>query len=576
MFSIDCQALLNLSNGSSSGKLLKCNNHKCKRRCHRVDDHTKVECVHIMERTCDKGHKTRFKCSKANETCSKCVQEQKDLERRAQRDFELEKRRLQVQAKYAAELEQIQDEIEHHKRTRKVAEAEELAKKQLDQQKADLAALKEASTRSTALKAAEKERELEREKRKAQKQSNLPSHTKDPNQPWSPPTTAKEEWELLKQMELAKSEPLDELMDMIGLEDVKQEFLSIKSRVDTAVRQGLSLSKERFGCSLLGNPGTGKTTVARLYAKFLTSVGVIAGSKFEETTGSTLASKGVTGCKKLLDDIQNEGGGVVFIDEAYQLTSGNSQGGEAVLDFLLPEVENLTGKVVFVLAGYDKEMESLFSHNPGLPSRFPTDMKFADYTDDELLSILELKINSRYDGAMEVEDGLRGLYCRVITRRIGYGRGRPGFGNARTVENTLATIVKRQAVRLRKERAARTPDKPKPKDLYLTKEDVIGPEPFEALRGSTAWKKLSKLIGLKDVKEAVSSMCDTITENYKRELAEQPPIQYSLNKVFLGNPGTGKTTVGKLYAGILVDLGLLSKGDGKQSQTPLLPRSLAD
>lgn len=535
-----------------------------------------MECAQIIERTCDKGHKTRPPCSKVNETCPKCVEVQKDLERRVQRDFELEKHRLQVQARYAAELQNIQDEIEHCKRVRKVAEAEEQAKRQLNQQKVTLAALKEASTRSDALKAAEKTRELEQEKRKAQKQSNVRSQTKDPNQPWSPPTTAKEEWELLKQMELARSEPLDELMDMIGLEDVKQEFLSIKSKVDTAVRQGVSLSKERFGCSLLGNPGTGKTTVARLYAKFLTSVGAIAGTTFKETTGSALATKGVAGCKKLLDDVLNEGGGVVFIDEAYQLTSGNSAGGGAVLDFLLPEVENLTGKVVFVLAGYDKEMESFFSHNPGLPSRFPTDLKFADYTDDELLHILELKINSRYGEAMKAEDGLRGLYCRIITRRIGRGRGRPGFGNARAVENTLAIIIKRQAVRLRKERAALAPGKPKPNDLFLTKEDVIGPEPSEALKGSKAWEKLSNLIGLKAVKETVNSLCDTIDENYRRELVEQPPIQYSLNCVFLGNPGTGKTTVGKLYAGILVDLGLLSKGGGKYSPTLLLNLSLAD
>jgi SpoVK/Ycf46/Vps4 family AAA+-type ATPase len=455
--------------------------------------------------------------------------------------------------------------MEHLKRARKIAEDDEEAKKQLDQQKSDLAALKEASTRSEALKAAEKARVLDSEKRKAQKQSKVLSQSRDPNQPWPPPTSAKEEWELLKQVELAKSEPLDELMDMIGLEDVKQEFLSIKSRVDTAVRQGVSLSKERFGCSLLENPGTGKTTVARLYAKFLTSVGVIAGTKFIETTGAALANKGIAGCKKLLDDILNEGGGVVFIDEAYQLTSGNSAGGGAVLDFLLPEVENLTGKVVFVLAGYDKEMESFFSHNPGLPSRFPTDLKFAEYTDDELLRILELKIDSRHGEAMKVEDGLQGLYCRIATRRIGRGRGRPGFGNARTVENTLATIIKRQAVRLRKERATLGPGQPKPNDLFLTKEDIIGPEPSEALKGSTAWKKLSKLIGLKAVKEAVKSLCDTVDENYKRELAEQPIIEYSLNRVFLGNPGTGKTTVGRLYARILADLGLLSKGDGKCS-----------
>jgi hypothetical protein len=471
---------------------------------------------------------------------------------------------LQVQAQYAAELQQIQDEIEHHKRVKKVAEAEEQAKKQLNQQKSELVALKEASTRSDVLKAAKKKRELlERDKQKVQNQSNIPSNTKDHNKPGSPPSKAKEEWELLKHMELARSEPLDELMDMIGLEDVKQEFLSIKSRVDTAVRQGVSLSKERFGCSLLGNPGTGKTTVARLYARFLTSVGVIAGTKFEETTGAALANKGVAGCKKLLDDVLNEGGGVVFIDEAYQLTSGNSAGGGAVLDFLLPEVENLTGKVVFVLAGYDKEMESFFSHNPGLPSRFPTDLRFADYTDDELLHILELKINLRYGETMKVEDGLRGLYCRIVTRKVGRCRGRPGFDNARAVENTLATIIKRQAVRLKKERAAFAPGNPKPDDLFFIKEDVIGPELSEALKGSTAWKKLSALIGLKAVKEAVTSLCDTISKNYKRELAEEPPIQYNLNCVFLGNPGTGKTTVRKLYAGVLVNMGLLSKGGGK-------------
>ncbi|TVY80877.1 NFX1-type zinc finger-containing protein [Lachnellula suecica] len=545
----------------SCGQMLKCQRHKCKRRCHRVEDHTKVECTQLMERVCDQGHNTRFMCSKANETCSKCVEIQKDLERRVKRDYELEKHRLQVQARYAAELEQIQDEIEHHKRARKIAEAEEQAKRLLDQKKTDLAAQKESSARSDALKAAEKTRELEREKRKGEKQANVSTKPKDPNQPWSSPPTAKEEWELLKQTELTRSEPLDELMDMIGLEVVKQEFLSIKSRVDTAVRQGVSLSKERFGCSLLGNPGTGKTTVARLYAKFLTSVGVIAGTTFAETTGSALASKGVAGCQKILDDVLNDGGGVVFIDEAYQLTSGNNAGGGAVLDYLLPEVENLTGKVVFILAGYDKEMESLFSYNPGLPSRFPTDLKFADYTDDELLRILEVKINSRYDEAMKVQGGLRGLYCRVITRRIGRGRGRRGFGNARAVENTLALIIKRQAVRLRKERAALSSGKSKPDDLFFTQGDVIGPEPCEALKGSTAWKKLSELIGLQEVKEAVKSLCDTIDENYRRELAEQPPIEYSLNRVLLGNPGTGKTTVGKLYAGVLADLGLLSKGD---------------
>ncbi|KAJ3939835.1 uncharacterized protein N0V96_009822 [Colletotrichum fioriniae] len=298
----------------------------------------------------------------------------------------------------------------------------------------------------------------------------------------------------------------------------------------------------------------GKTTVARIYAKFLVSVGVIAGSRFEETSGSKLASLGVPGCQKLLDDVLNDGGGVIFIDEAYQLSSGNSPGGRAVLDLLLAEVENHTGKIVFILAGYNKQMESFFAHNPGFPSRFPISMKFDDYDDDELLKILQFQIDKKYGCRMKWEDD---LHLRVACRRLGRGRGKEGFGNARAIENLLSIVSSRQANRIRKARLGGA----NPDDLLLTMEDLVGPQPSAALGHSKAWRKLQTLIGLGSVKESVRALIDSIQTNYVRELAEEPIIEYTLNKVFLGSPGTGKTTVAKLYAQILVDLGLLSNGE---------------
>lgn len=348
-------------------------------------------------------------------------------------------------------------------------------------------------------------------------------------------------------------------MDMIGLESVKEKFLVIKSKVDLFVRQNADLSRERFGTVLLGNPGTGKTTVARLYAKFLSSVGIIPGHKFVETTGSRLANDGVSKCQNMIDGLLKEGGGVVFIDEAYQLAQGSSLAGSQVLDFLLAEVENITGKVVFILAGYQRPMEKFFAHNPGLSSRFPHELKFADFEDAELMLILEHHIEKKYKKQMKIEDGPGGLYCRIVARRIGRGRGSEGFANARAVENTLTKISERQSERLKEHRKGN----PVPADdFFLTSQDMIGPDPSQSLKCSTAWGKLQRMIGLTEVKIAVKALTDTVKYNYGRELSEQPLVEYSLNRVFLGNPGTGKTSVAKVYGQILVDMGLLSNGEG--------------
>ncbi|KAI1680959.1 ATPase family associated protein [Pyrenophora tritici-repentis] len=558
------------------GKMLSCDIHSCTSQCHQLQDHSKMKCKAIVSFTCANKHTTTRRChDKAATHCPKCEAEVRAREKKRQRDHELDQQRQAKQRAYAARLLEIEEEIEHQKRVLKDQAEDRDRQAALEQKKQDLRNLRaKAKQPAQAPPSQDPGNKAPNSPSMPSGGPTTPSTTtagpsgttadsgpstpdQDESQPDWDKSEARDDWEWQKNYEGAENEALDSLVSMIGLEAVKQQFLAIKAKVDTIVRQNVSLTGERFGAALLGNPGTGKTTVARYYAKFLVRVGALPGDHFFESSGSALANDGVSACKAHIDKILEEGGGVFFIDEAYQLVSGNSPGGKAVMDYLLAEIENLTGKVVFVLAGYHKQMEAFFAHNPGIPSRIPIRMEFQDYEDRELQQIFCQYIDKKHRGSMKFEGGTSGLYVRIVARRIGRGRGRDGFGNAREVQNKIAQIAERQAKRLKKERrTGATPD-----DNLLTKEDLIGPEPSSVLKNNAGWTKLQKLIGLTSVKESVQALLTGIQTNYQLELKEKPIIQYSLNRCLIGSPGTGKTSIGKLYGRILADIGLLSNGE---------------
>lgn len=377
-----------------------------------------------------------------------------------------------------------------------------------------------------------------------------------------------QEWEQQKNEQQQENAALDSLMSLVGLDEVKSQFMATKNLIDTARRQDANLAQEGFGAVFMGSPGSGKTTVAELYAQFLSALGVVPILRLEKTTGARLADGGVKECKAIIRSIEeayddDDGDtnscrekrkGVIFIDGAHNMVPDGVNG---TFNYLVDEIQRLQGQVIFLFAGPLKQMQSFVGLSPSLRSHVPFTFRFEDFADGELHRILVQQLQSKFKGKMRVEGGINGVFMRVLTRRIGRGRGSGYFANARDVQDALLRVLLRQADRLSQSRSLKEDHD----DMFLTETDLIGPRPISALEKSTAWKKLQEMTGLASVKQSVRALITRLQTNYDRELAEESLIETSLNKVFLGSPGTGKTTVAKYYAQILTELGLLSNGE---------------
>lgn len=238
--------------------------------------------------------------------------------------------------------------------------------------------------------------------------------------------------------------------NLIGMEAVKTD---LRKRLDFLVvnrrrqKRGLKADVHRMHMAFLGNPGTGKTTVARLFGELLNELGLLPTKKFIETDRSGLVGEYIGHSeKKTLNVVEEADGGVLFVDEAYALDDGyqNQKGfGYEATSVLVKQMEDRRDRLVVILAGYTQPTVDYIAINPGLKSRIPTTITFPDYSIEDLKQIA-LHISAQRDLILD-EASLKKLVASVGVRR-----GQVGFGNAREIENMLEHAQRSSINRLSK------------------------------------------------------------------------------------------------------------------------------
>lgn len=240
------------------------------------------------------------------------------------------------------------------------------------------------------------------------------------------------------------------LDDLIGLESVKQDVTALTNyiRIQNARSQkGLKASPITYHCVFTGNPGTGKTTVARILANIYKELGVVSKGHLVETDRSGLVGEyvGQTAVKtnKVIDHAL---GGVLFIDEAYSLLGDEKDYGREAIATLLKRMEDDRKRLVVILAGYTNEMKAFINSNPGLQSRFSRYIEFPDYNADELYQIFLKRLKEfEYTITPEASVALKAYFSEAVAHKDA------NFGNARFVRNVFERTLQHQANRLSSE-----------------------------------------------------------------------------------------------------------------------------
>ena len=353
--------------------------------------------------------------------------------------------------------------------------------------------------------------------------------------------------------------PMEQLEQLIGIEDVKKNirgWYAQQKILGSELRGGI-VSYSRFtpvvsqknvkghslNILLKGNPGTGKTTIARLMGQLYYELGLLPQGQLVECSATDLTTQNVGGTARLVRDrVQEAMGGVLFIDEAYALST-NQHGVEAI-NQLVNDLSTYQGQFAVVLAGYPRRMDEFLKNNDGLARRFPNEYILSDYTPEEMKQIF-LKM-AENDSCVRIGNELLDVLDDFCEAWVG---GKTiGWGNAGEAETLLASMKKICSARISIEGNSSDVLELKPIDIPENLQHCLAPRSQNL---EDAFNEIDKMIGLINVKKFLRKL----SRNILWGVEEKAPGNY----IFSGAPGTGKTTVARKMGEILGHLGVLRR-----------------